>query len=347
MTRALDSLEACVTAQRNLINDLLDLARRRTGIEPIGREPISLSSIVATVVNAMGPTANANNITVRMAIDARSVHQVVGDGARLRQVVGNLMSNAIKFTPAGGRITVALRRHNDDQILVVEDDGEGIEPAFVPHVFEAFRQQDSTTRRRYGGLGLGLSIARELVTLHGGTILAESAGQGRGSRFTVRLPDASGRAMPLGGETALVTPPVSTPTPLTGLRLMLIEDERTTREAIKIALEHCGATIAAFGSAGAGRAALRVCRPDVIMCDVAMPEEDGYSFVRGLRGRERRHGRRIPVLALTSYGGSEDRRKLLSSGFDLHVPKPVKTDDLVAAVLSLTGRRDRDRVQRK
>jgi PAS domain S-box-containing protein len=340
LNQALDALDACVSAQRNLVDDLFDLTRSRAGTQRIGREPVALAPIVSSVVNAMLPTADASKIAVRTIIDTASKHHIRGDAARLRQVVANLISNAIKFTPEGGLITVRLHQQGSRQILVVEDNGRGIDPAFLPHVFEPFRQQDSTPRRRRGGLGLGLCIARQLIAMHGGTLEVASQGRGHGARSIVTLPLSNDRAVASeqSGQGEDETPVALAPSPLAGLRLLLIEDERHTREAVAIALEHHGATILAVSSAEEGRAALETFGPDVVLCDIAMPLEDGHTFIRRLRKQERRGRTRLPALALTAHRGAEDRRKVMDSGFDMYVPKPVKTSDLVAAVLSLAKR---------
>jgi CheY-like chemotaxis protein len=281
----------------------------------------------------MKPSADASQITLRVVLPASSDRRIMGDSDRLQQIVGNLISNAIKFTPEGGTVTVRLTSDAHCEILVVEDDGRGIEPAFLPHVFEPFRQQDSTASRGCGGLGLGLSIARQLVLLHGGTIQATSDGAGKGAKFIVSLP------VSLGSRLAAEKPKLAelsgppAPSLLSCLKLLVIEDDDHTRLALTLALEQCGAAITAASSAPEGRDLLDRFSPDAILCDIAMPGEDGYSFIRWLRERERGQFHRIPTLALTAHNSAQDRQKSLTSGFDLHVSKPVKMGELAQAVL--------------
>ena len=300
-----------------------------------------LATTIHAAVDALMPMACAKRIELRVAVED-ALGPVLADTLRLQQVVANLLSNAIKFTPEDGLVTIRLCQQGTHQLLVVEDNGQGIDPAFLPHVFEPFRQEDSTAIRRHGGLGLGLSIVHELVALHGGTVEAASLGRGRGAQFTVSLPSASAGE----GSPALAPPrsesdplpPGPVARPLAGLRVLLVEDERQTREAMTRALEHFGAEVQAADSAQVARLALAGASPDVLLCDIAMPDEDGNSFVRRLRRQERRQATHVPALALTAHAGAEDCRKALDSGFDLHLAKPVNTEQLIAAVLSLANR---------
>ena len=351
--QAVSTLETCVKAQCNLIEDLMDLARSRNGKQRIIREPVYLESVIEEVIRALEPTSAAKRIEVRSAIEAAArptarsrVPPISGDARRLQQVLTNLLSNAIKFTPEGGQVTVRLRQDGDHQVLEVEDNGKGIDPATLPHVFEPFRQHDSSSVRRHGGLGLGLSIVHELVALHGGTVQATSAGLGQGARFTVTLPtldvqvDESRASDPTARtQCAAQAFPPAGELPLAGLRLLVVEDELLSRQAMSAALDRLGAEVVGAASAQEARAALLQARPDAVLCDIAMPDEDGYSFVRDLRRQEQgqERGTRLPVLALTAHVSEHHRRKALASGFDQHLPKPIDLDQLVAAVISLVN----------
>jgi PAS domain S-box-containing protein len=351
--RAIETLEMCVKAQCNLIEDLMDLARSRNGKQRIQREPVYLESVIEAVIGALGPTSAAKRIEVRVINEAAErpdapaeLPPVLGDVRRLHQVVTNLLSNAIKFTPEGGLVVVRLRQERDqrDQVLVVEDNGEGIDPAVLPHVFEPFRQQDSSSVRRHGGLGLGLSIVHELVALHGGTVHAASAGVGQGARFTITLPALDRGERPASNTRAVATRASEgtgeDASPLAGLLLLVVEDELQSRQAMSAALQRLGAQVIAAASAQEGRDALLRARPDAVLCDIAMPGEDGHSFVRDLRRREHEQGQgtHLPIVAITAHVGEQHRRKALASGFDLHLAKPIDLDQLLSAVTSLVKR---------
>jgi len=271
------------------------------------------------------------------------VVSVSGDPVRLQQVVWNLLSNAVKFTPRGGRVQVRLERVNSHIEVCVSDTGAGIAPEFLPHVFDRFRQADMGTTRHHGGLGLGLAIVRHLVELHGGTVRAESPGEGQGATFTVLLPvapvytpeAAETRVHPAARETL---PAFECPDRLDGLRVLVVDDEQDTREMLRAGLGHCGAVVTTAGSAAEALAEIRESPPDVLISDIGMPDEDGYQLVRKIRARPAEAGGRVPAIALTAYARTEDRLQALRAGYHMHVPKPVELAELVAVVSSLVRR---------
>jgi CheY-like chemotaxis protein len=271
---------------------------------------------------------------------------VSGDPARLQQVFWNLLTNAIKFTPRGGRVQVVLERVNSHLEVSVIDTGEGIRPEFLPHVFDRFRQADATTTRRHGGLGLGLSIVKQLVELHGGSVRAKSAGQGHGATFTVSLPLAvihpdpapeDGRRHPKSGGSApaLVADLCAE---IAGVKVLVVDDEPDARALIRRLLEDCGAAVATAASAAEAMEALQVERPDVLVSDIGMPTEDGYSLIRRVRGLGKEQGGDVPAVALTAYARAEDRMRAIRAGFQMHVPKPVEAAELITMIASLVGR---------
>jgi CheY-like chemotaxis protein len=264
--------------------------------------------------------------------------KLCGDADRLQQVVWNLLTNAVKFTPSGGTVSVAARRRNESIEIVVADSGQGIDAAFLPHVFERFRQEDATPSRRHGGLGLGLSIVRHLVELHGGMVRAESEGTGRGATFTAILPIASLDTRPLASAPALRTTSAELEgfAELAGVSVLVVDDEEDARDVLHEMLMMCGAKVTAASSARDALQLVEDVRPDLIVSDVSMPDEDGYSFVRRLRALPRTRGGLTPAVALTAYTRLEDRTKALLAGFNMHVPKPVDPRQLLAVLVSLS-----------
>jgi CheY-like chemotaxis protein len=266
---------------------------------------------------------------------------VYGDHERLQQIVWNLLSNGVKFTPSGGSVNVSLQRINSHLEIVVTDTGVGISRDFLPHVFDRFRQADGSTTRNYGGLGLGLAIVRHLVELHGGTAYAESAGEDQGSKFTVRLP------LMVASEHQ-VDAPFSAPAiaaalrdrqmSLNGLRVLVVDDEIDARMLLAAMLERCGAEVISVNSAQEGLAALETWRPDVLVADIGMPVEDGYALIRRVRTLPKDKGGQTPALALTAYARTEDRVRALSEGYQLHLAKPVDRVELATVVASLANR---------
>ncbi|HEX8128615.1 MAG TPA: ATP-binding protein [Pyrinomonadaceae bacterium] len=342
--RALEIVERNAQAQNKLIDDLLDISRIITGKLRLDVCAVDLASVIASVVDALRPTAEARAIRLQTILDPQA-SLVSGDTDRLQQVVWNLLSNAIKFTPKGGSVQVRLERADSHIEIVVSDSGKGISPEFLPHVFDRFRQADGTSTRKHGGLGLGLSIVRQLVELHGGTVAAESEGEGQGTTFFVQLPQLITRtqadeAVPprrhptVGGNGLSFDCPPS----LEGLRVLIVDDEPNTRLLLRTVLERCGSKVETAGSVAEALAAFAQSKPDVIISDIGMPEEDGYELISKIRAAESgSSGGRVPAIALTAYARVEDRVRALNAGFQVHVPKPIEPVELLAVVASLTG----------
>jgi PAS domain S-box-containing protein len=326
--RAVETIERNARTQARLVDDILDVSRIITGKLRLELHPIAVPAAIEAALEALRPAAEARGIRIRAALDA-DAGPVSGDPDRLQQVVWNLLSNAIKFTPRGGTVDVRLARVGSAARIEVRDTGQGIKADFLPYVFDRFRQADSTTTRAQGGLGLGLAIARHLVELHGGTIHAESAGEGQGATFAVSLPilavnsrtdGALGRSREDGAPN------------LTGVRVLVVDDEADARELITTALELHGAQVTAAASAREALEALPRVRPTVLVSDIGMPGEDGYALIRQLRAR----GETLPAVALTAYAGAEDRTRVLRAGYQVHVVKTAEPTALAAAIARLT-----------
>jgi PAS domain S-box-containing protein len=339
--RAVETIERNARAQRQIVEDVLDVSRIITGKLRLELRPVELRPLVQDSVETIRPAAEAKGVYLSTLL-APDAGVVSADPDRLQQVLWNLLSNSVKFTPRGGRVEVELRREGAQAVLRVSDTGEGIAPEFLPHVFERFRQADMGTTRQHGGLGLGLAIVRHLAELHGGTVEAESAGLGRGATFRLRLPlksspQAEGRAEPRARTTneSAASPRSDS---LAGRRVLLVEDESDTRDMLKVVLEAEGASVTAVGSASEAWDALETGAWDVIVSDIGMPEEDGYSFVARVRERDARVGTRTPAVALTAYTREEDRARSFAAGFDAHVPKPVEPHELVNVIAGLAAR---------
>lgn len=345
-THAIDTIVRNARAQAQIIEDLLDVSRIISGKLRLNVRRVDLPSIVEAALDAVRPAADAKGIRLQVVLDP-GAGPVAGDPDRLQQIVWNLLSNAIRFTPRGGRVQVRLQRVNSHIEILVSDSGVGINPAFLPHIFERFRQEDSSSTRRYGGLGLGLALVRHLVDLHGGTVHADSAGEGHGATFTVTLPVMvlrDGEAKPAAGDVQDGAPE-SAAKPLShmdqvlqGLRLLVVEDEPDARELLQTLLAGSGASVTAVASCKDALEALERSqqdgsRPHIIISDIGMPDEDGYDLIRQVRQR----GVRIPAIALTAYSRSEDRMRALGAGFQMHIPKPVEPSELIASVSSLAS----------
>jgi PAS domain S-box-containing protein len=340
--QALETIERNARAQAQLIDDLLDVSRIITGKLRIDARPVDPNSFIEAAVEAVRPAAAAKGVRVQRIMDT-GVVSVVGDPVRLQQVVWNLLSNAIKFTPKGGRVQITLERVNSHVEIAVSDTGTGIAPEFLPHVFDRFRQADQRTTRQHGGMGLGLAIVRHLVELHGGTVKAESPGEGQGASFTVLLPVAP--VYQRGGQPARVHPAARDTLPtyecperLDGLKVLVVDDEPDTRELLKAGLEQCGAEVTVVSSVSEALASMRGNPPDVLISDIGMPGEDGYDLIRGVRALPAESGGRVPAIALTAYARAEDRMQALRTGYQMHVPKPVELAELVAVAASLIRR---------
>jgi PAS domain S-box-containing protein len=337
--RGLEVIERNVRAQAQLIEDLLDVSRIITGKLRVDLRPIELAAVVEAGLEPVRPSAEAKEIAVKVDLQAPRA-RVLGDPDRLQQVVWNLASNAVKFTPKGGHMEVHLRQVDPHVELTVTDSGRGISPEFLPYVFERFRQADSTSTRRFGGLGLGLAIVRHLVELHGGTVTATSAGVDQGSSFTVRLPllAAEGGALHLGDDGEEATPEgPSLSRRLSGLRVTVVDDETDMRDFLGTSLREYGAEVTVLGSAEEALVALQRQVPDVLVSDIAMPGDDGLSLIRRVRALPADRGGLTPAVALTALARGEDASRLLAAGFQVHLPKPVEPRRLAAVVARLAG----------
>jgi signal transduction histidine kinase/ActR/RegA family two-component response regulator len=339
--RALETVERNARSQNQLIEDLLDVSRIITGKLRLDIRPVDPASVIESAIEAVLPAAEAKGIQVSKVLDSE-VNSISGDPARLQQVVWNLLSNAIKFTPRDGHVGVRLERVDSHIEISVSDSGDGIKSEFLPYVFERFRQEDGTTARRYGGLGLGLAIVRHLVELHGGTVHAESPGEGQGAVFTVTLPllPIYQREVELMREHPTASserPPVEYPDNLAGMEILVVDDEADTLELIRVLLGQCGAEVTTASSAAEALSLLERIRPDVIISDIGMPSEDGFEFIRRVRQLPPERGGKIPAVALTAYARAEDRLRVLRSGYQMHVSKPVELAELVAVVANVGG----------
>jgi PAS domain S-box-containing protein len=327
--KALESIERNARAQAELVNDLLDVSRIVSGKLYIEKEIVDLTSIVASAVETVAPTAAARRIALRVSSDPHTELVVTGDATRLRQIVWNVLSNGVKFTPPDGTVEVELRRVDSLAQIVVRDTGQGIPPEFLPFVFDRFRQADATTTRRYGGLGLGLAIVRHLTEAHGGTVSAESDGENRGSTFTVRLPlretPAVRRPAPALAEvqTLQILP--------AGTRILVVDDQADARELVREVLESAGARVTMATSARDALDKLGRDRFDALLADIGMPEQDGHSLIEMVR-RAAGANRNVPAVAVTAYAGVRERDRALTSGFDRHISKPIEPHLLIQAV---------------
>lgn len=340
--RAIHVIQRSAEAQSKLIEDLLDVSRIITGKLKIDFQPASFAAITDNAINSMRPAADAKQLQLETAIDP-AAGPILGDPARLQQVVTNLLSNAIKFTPEGGRIEVRLDRTGTTVRLQVKDTGIGIAPENLPHIFERFRQVDSSTARVHGGLGLGLAIVDYLVRQQGGTVSAESEGAGKGATFQVEFPLTSSELIATDrapSQSSFLRSAKATIPSMDGrlkeLRILVVEDDVDSRELIAaVLIQHGAEVLVADSSATASREVQRV-KPDLIISDIGMSGETGYDFISKVRTLAPEAGGRIPAIALTAYAAVGDRRRALLAGFQMHLPKPVEPEDLLAMVLSLT-----------
>jgi signal transduction histidine kinase len=328
--RALVTIERNTVAQKQLVEDLLDVSRIVSGKLTIDNVLVDLAEAIEGVVDSMRPAAGEKKVTLVAQID--KVGHVLGDPARLRQVATNLVANALKFTPSGGRVTVSVRHEGPVGVLRVEDTGHGIDASFLPHVFERFRQADGSTARKHGGLGLGLAIVHHIAGLHGGSVNAASDGPGRGSVFTVTLP--------LAGEESCA-PPSATREVESGsaacehLKVVVADDEPDARELACRVLAGCGAIVRTAGGVEEALAMVRADRPDVIVTDLGMPGQSGYELLKRLRALPATQGGLVPAIALTAYARPEHRRAATDAGFDHYLTKPVDFEEIIAAVARL------------
>jgi PAS domain S-box-containing protein len=355
--RALETIERGVRAQNRIISDLLDVSRIITGKLRLDARPIQPAAAIESAVESLRPAADAKEIDIELVIDNQA-GPVAGDSDRLRQMVWNLVSNAIKFTPDRGQVQVKLERAEEYVEITVSDTGAGIAPEFLPFVFDRFRQGDGSSTRRQGGLGLGLAIVRHLTEMHGGSLRALSPGLDQGATFVVKLPliaqltnetNAINETNGTDGTdethmSSMSNDPIDQELELGGLRVLAVDNDSDARDLIKTILTQYGAVVETASSTGQALALFErpeEWQPELLISDIEMPEADGYQLIGKLREMESRHGRRAPAIALTAYAGTEDRLRSLSAGFDMHVTKPVEPVELLTIVASLTGRLSR------
>jgi PAS domain S-box-containing protein len=335
--RALEVIERNARAQTQLIDDLLDISRIVTGKMRLAVRPVSIGAVIDAAADAVRPAADARGLVLAVLVDP-TIGIVMGDPDRLQQVVWNLLSNAVKFTPRGGRVDVNAGSSGTTVDIVVRDTGVGIPADLLPHVFDRFRQGDSTSTRAHGGLGLGLALVRHLVELHGGTVTAASDGDGKGATFTVTLPAARARvpaSVPVSAAEALGPGSASG---LDGLRVLVVEDHRDSAELVYTVLTNANAHVRTVSSVADAIAAFARERPDVVVSDLEMPDEDGFALAARIRGGEPADAERVPLVALTAHGRASDRERSLAAGFDMHVAKPIDPAELVAVVRTAVQR---------
>jgi signal transduction histidine kinase/CheY-like chemotaxis protein len=339
--RALDVIVRNADAQVQLIDDLLDMSRIITGKMRLDVGPVDLEAVIRAAIDAIRPAADSKEIRLQCVLDPRAVG-ITGDSDRLQQVVWNLLINAVKFTPKSGRVQVHLQRTNSHVEIVVSDTGQGISKEQLPHLFERFHQADSTSTRPHTGLGLGLALVRHLVELHGGKVTAQSPGEGQGATFIVELPvaiahhekETGARVHPTARGTLLSGAGPS----LRGLRVLVVDDDRDSLDVVHTVLASLGAEARECPSASEGLKIVEEWRPHVLISDIEMPGEDGYTFIGKVRALDITEGGKTPALALTAYGRVEDRLRALSAGYNMHASKPVDPAELGVIVASLARR---------
>jgi len=336
--RGLEAIERNATAQAQLIEDILDVSRIISGKLRLASQSVDLNAVVRAAVDTIKPAVEARRIRLETTLNAPAV-TVRGDPSRLQQVIWNLLSNAVKFSPEGGLVQVGLELADPHHVEVsVVDAGHGIPEAFLPHVFEPFRQADASTTRRYGGLGLGLSIVKQLVELHGGTIEAVSEGEGKGATLRLRLPlyvqDAEAETAPSPETTRRRSRPelpVKLPRVLEGIKVLVVDDEPDARDLLDFILQKAGATVELAASTGEALELLQISQPDILVADIGMPGEDGYELIRKVRASPQAFAL-LPALALTAYARAEERAQAFSAGFQSHMTKPVEPAELIATI---------------
>ncbi len=333
--RALETIERNAKAQAKLIDDLLDVSRIIQGKLRLEKCPVSLVSVILEAIETVKPQAQAKDITIEFMLE-ESASYVWGDVSRLQQVVWNLLSNAVKFTPSAGQVEVGLQVTDTNALLVVKDTGVGINAEVLPYIFDRFRQADASTTRTYGGLGLGLAIVRHLVEMHDGTVEAQSAGKGLGATFSVRLPLMNKSSNSTGAE--LISAKADDQVLLNGLRILVVDDEADGRELVAFILEQHGALVNEAASVAQALSALESGIPHILISDLGMPKEDGYSFIRKIRALPVEKGGKIPAIALSAYAKEEDRKRALMTGFQMYLSKPFDPDELIVMVANLSGR---------
>ncbi|MFY9557398.1 MAG: ATP-binding protein [Blastocatellia bacterium] len=334
--RAVETIERNARIQAQLIEDILDVSRVITGKLRLNITQVDVASVINAAIDSVQLAAESKGIQLEVRLDPSARH-VSGDSGRLQQIVWNLLSNAIKFTPSGGRVEVRLEHVDSDIQIRVSDTGQGISPDFLPFIFDRFRQADGTSTRRHGGLGLGLAIVRHLVELHGGSVFADSPGEGQGATFTIRFPQLGANER-VGArkkiDTGSLRPFESVPS-VAGLRVLLVDDDQDNLELVTVMLKDHDANVQAVGSVAEALEVLNWFEPEVLISDLAMPGEDGYSLITKVRAFEAQTGRHIAAIALTAYVRVEDRTRALTAGYNMFVPKPAEPKELISAVANI------------
>jgi signal transduction histidine kinase/ActR/RegA family two-component response regulator len=340
--RALDTIERNARSQSQLIDDLLDVSRIITGKLSIDRARVDLSKVIDGALDVTRPLSEAKDIQFTIAIELSPCF-VLGDSTRLQQVFWNLFSNAVKFTPKGGQVFIVSSSTDSRVTVAVTDTGIGIKPELLPFIFDRFRQGDGSTTREHGGLGLGLAIVRHLVQLHGGTVEVESDGIACGSTFKVTFPLAIEDILLESNQSEIapaqsLSPPALSLQPLQGIKVLVVDDEYDSRELLTMILTRCGSDVRCSDSAAHAIEEFNEWHPDLLVSDIGMPYEDGYSLIQKVRSLDSNYARQIPAVALTAYATDEDRMQALSAGFQMHVPKPIEPESFLSSLASVLGR---------
>jgi PAS domain S-box-containing protein len=330
--RGLEAIERNANIQTQIVSDVLDVSRMTSGKVRLNPRRVDAGEVVSAAMDTVRPAADAKGLHFKATLPEAPVH-VYADADRLQQVVWNLLQNGVKFTPSGGSVEASLIRRNSYAEISISDTGVGVEPEFLPFMFDSFRQADSSASRKHGGLGLGLAIVKRLVELHGGQVEARSEGPGRGTTVTLRLPLMALTTAPKSGTTDEERPAPR----LEGVSVLVVDDHADTRDLVATALGQAGARVTAGADAGEALALLRETRPDVLVCDLEMPGESGYELIRKIRALPPAAGGLTPAIALTAYARDEDRVRTLAEGFQRHIAKPAQPDELTSAIAALVG----------
>jgi CheY-like chemotaxis protein/nitrogen-specific signal transduction histidine kinase len=338
LAEGMETIARNARVQARIVEDLLDMSRIMTGKIPLIIAPMDLTTVIRAAIESVAPIAEAKHITINTSLNP-GAGPFNGDAARLQQVIWNLLSKSVKFTPRGGIVGVFLNRDASHATITVTDNGRGIRADFLPHLFERFRQQDASTTRLHGGLGLGLSIAKQLVEFHGGTIFASSVGENQGATFTVNLPvpathPSSETPIPSSAD------PAAEKINLTGLRILVVDDEPDTLDIVSRLLKDCYAEVITADSADAAMAMLRQRKPHVLISDISMPHRDGYDLINEIRHLSAEDGGKTPAVALTAFARTEDRAKAMQAGYQVHMSKPIEPQELIATIANLAGKND-------
>jgi signal transduction histidine kinase/ActR/RegA family two-component response regulator len=336
LSQGLEAIDRNARIQAQLIDDLLDVSRIVSGKLNLDVRPLDISSVTRAAINVVRPAADAKGICLDYSAQP-GLGAISADSARLQQIIWNLLSNAVKFTPHGGQISIRVEQEESDARVTVKDTGQGIDAEFLPRVFDRFRQADSSTTRSFGGLGLGLAIVRHLVELHGGTVSAHSDGVNKGATFSATFPLLAERTEPITVAHSAENGSLENHS-LEGLRVLLVDDEPEARHIISTVITRTGGEVKSCKSASEALAELAEWKPDVILSDIAMPDEDGYSFIGKVRSLPAEKGGEIPAAALTAYARDSDRRQALAAGYQMHIAKPIGAGQLVTMIARLAGR---------